>query len=117
MPQHGRKPVYQRSSPGFATLSRPTYPCICPSNICFYDRSLTAPCCCSTRKDLGRELRRLKPKPVLRRRVATNPEDVVIMEELLKDAEEYLIKKPFDEMTELEKIASDDVFAKLFDFE
>jgi len=49
MPKHG---IYQRISPGFASLSRPSLPYICPTNLCLSRISLVEDCCCSARKTL-----------------------------------------------------------------
>lgn len=51
MPKHGSG-IYQRLSPGFASLSRPSVPYICPTNLCLSRVSLVEDCCCSARKTL-----------------------------------------------------------------
>lgn len=51
MPKDGSR-VYQRLSPGFATLSRPVVPYICPTNLCLSRIALVEDCCCSARKTL-----------------------------------------------------------------
>lgn len=51
MPKDGSR-VYQRLSPGFASLSRPVVPYICPTNLCLSRIALVEDCCCSARQTL-----------------------------------------------------------------
>jgi len=111
MPKHGKSGIYQRLSPGFASLSRPVVPYICPTNLCLSRISLVEDCCCSARQTLFthdgpnvyfRRGRRLTRSYVRRLRLATFNEMTEQMREdfneisKLKELIKYLDDAPED---------------------